>query len=253
LGQEFYATRNQARELDKAAIDAVGVKGLILMENAGRACAAEAVHMLRGAGAADDEGPPLARGAAGKRVVVFCGMGNNGGDGFVVARHLHNWGAQVGTVLLGGISDALRKAGDAAVNLEIALNMDIPVVEVADAAQARAAAQEAGAADLLVDALLGTGLDRDVGEPYRALIEGINKLGSPVLAVDVPSGLDCDTGRALGCAVRAAVTVTFVLPKRGFACPGAAEYTGEIKVAEISVPRGLIADRVARWKSQEGS
>jgi NAD(P)H-hydrate epimerase len=180
-------------------------------------------------------------------------MGNNGGDGFVVARHLHNWGAEVGTVLVGSISDALLKAGDAAVNLEIVLNMDIPVAEIRAAAQARAAAQEAGAANLLVDALLGTGLDRDVGEPYRTLIEGINELGLPVLAVDVPSGLDCDTGLALGCAVHAAVTVTFVLPKRGFACPGAAEYTGKAKVAEISVPRNLIEDRVARWKSQEGS
>jgi len=245
---DFAASREQARELDKAAIEAFGVKGLILMENAGRACALEAARMLRGEGGPQDQpdGPPA---LDGMRVAVLCGMGNNGGDGFVIARHLHNWGADVTTFLAGRIPDAILRAGDAAVNMEIVLNMDVPVKEVQSAAQARALAGQCAGADLVIDALLGTGLDREVGEPYLSLIGAIGDLGKPVLAVDVPSGLDCDSGLPLGCALRADLTVTFVLSKRGFSAPGASEYTGRVKVAEISVPRGLIEQRVARWRA----
>ena len=236
---DFLATRQQVRDVDRAAINEYGVKGLILMENAGRACAREAADML-----GETEG---------RQVVVFCGTGNNGGDGFVVARHLENWGCLVRTFLAGRINDVLRRAGDAAVNLEIALNMDIPVSEVNDVAAARSAVEETAGADLIVDALFGTGLEREVGEPYRFLINGINELAAPVLSVDVPSGLDCDTGEALGVAVRARRTVTFVFGKAGFARPGSDGYTGEVKVAEISVPRKLIESRVAWWRAGEAT
>lgn len=246
---DFAITRQQARELDRATIAEVGVKGLILMENAGRACALEGARMLLGAPACADGSP--AGDLAGNRVAVFCGLGNNGGDGFVVARHLHNWGADVRTCLLGGVTNALLKGGDAAVNLEIALNMDIPVHEAAGPTAVREFSAQCRGSDLVVDALLGTGLDRPVEEPYRAAVKAVRAVGSPVLAVDVPSGLDCDTGRALGEAVRADVTVTFVLPKRGFREPGAADYTGRVVVAEISVPRKLIERFVALWRAQE--
>jgi len=238
VNEGFCLTRQQAREVDRFAINEYGVRGLILMENAGRACAEQASAMLGGAG--------------GKRVVVFCGSGNNGGDGLVVARYLDNWDCQVRVFLVGRIDDILREADDAATNLEIVLNMGVPVVELrceADLDEALAAAQEA---DLIVDALLGTGLAGEVRGLYRSLIERINALEAPVLSVDVPSGLDCDTGRPLGVAVRATRTVTFVLPKRGFLQPEARLYTGEVKVAEIGVPRRALQARLVAWRAQEG-
>lgn len=236
MNESFSVTRDQAREIDRRAIDEYGVKGLILMENAGRAGAAEACDML---------GEP-----AGKHVVAFCGSGNNGGDGFVVARHLENQGCLVRTFLVGTIDSVLREAGDAAVNLEIALNIGIPVTEITSRRAVGPALKESEGADLVVDALLGTGAARDVREPVRSLIEGMNQLRAEILSVDVPSGLDCDTGEPLGVAVKAARTVTFVLPKRGFASAGAGLYTGEVKVAEIGVPRVLVQAAVARWRAE---
>lgn len=237
MSQDFPVTRQQARELDRIAIDHYGVNGLILMENAGRACALEALSML-------GEG-------AGRRVVVLCGKGNNGGDGFVIARHLENWGCRVRAFIVGEIDSVLREAADPAVNLEIALNMDIPVDEIRDGAVVTVALEAAAGADLVVDALLGTGLSGEVRGSYRPLIEGLNALDVPVLAVDAPSGLDCDTGRPLGVAVRAARTVTFVLNKRGHVQPGAEQYTGEVVVAEISVPRRAVEAKVAQWRAEE--
>ncbi len=236
MSDEFFLTRQQARKIDTAAINQYGVKGLILMENAGRACAEEAGAMLGE--------------ACGKHVIVFCGPGNNGGDGFVLARHLENRGAGVRMFLVGRIDDILRQAGDSAVNLEIALNMGIPVSEIGEAEAVQAALEASGDADLIVDALFGTGLAGQVRGAYRSLINGMNELGIPILSVDIPSGLDCDTGLPLGLAVRASRTVTFVLPKRGFTRPEAAQYTGEVKVAEISVPQELIESQVARWRSE---
>jgi len=230
-------TRDQARELDRIAIGQYGVPGLVLMENAGRACADEAVKML-------------GQGARG-RVVVLCGKGNNGGDGFVVARHLENRGCEVQTFLVGETDAVLRAADECAVNLRIVLNMGIPVVEVRGEGEIAAALQAAARADLVVDAMLGTGLSGEVRGPYRALIEGINGLGVPVLSVDVPSGLDCDTGRALGVAVKADRTVTFVLTKRGYAQPGAEQFTGQVRVAQISMPRRMIESKLAEWREKE--
>lgn len=236
MSRGFLATAQQIRQIDRVAINEYGVKGLILMENAGRACAREAADMLGS--------------TEGKQVVVLCGAGNNGGDGFVVARHLHNWGCRVRTFLVGLIDDVLRRAGDAAVNLDIALNMDIPVGEINGEPGVRSALDHSRDADLIVDALFGTGLDRQVGEPHRCLIDGINRLGLPVLSVDIPSGLDCDAGEPLGVAVRATRTVTFVLAKRGFGRPGSEAYTGEVRVAEISVPREVIESWVAQWRKE---
>ena len=232
---DFPVTREQIREIDRRAIEDFGIKGLILMENAGRACAQEAEEMLAGTG--------------GKEVAVFCGPGNNGGDGFVIARHLSNRGAAVHAYLLGSVDRLLRGAGDAAVNLEIVLNMDIPLTETPDPGAAAAAVEQCNAADLIVDAMLGTGLSGQVREPFLSAIGALNRLKRPVLAVDVPSGLDCNTGTPLGAAVRADRTVTFVLSKKGFLQPEAAEYTGRVVVADISVPRRLIEQLVAAWRA----
>jgi NAD(P)H-hydrate epimerase len=232
----FAATREQVRELDRIAIGQYGLPGLMLMENAGHRCALHAADMLGG--------------AAGKKVAVLCGPGNNGGDGFVLARHLTNWGAQVRVILLGQTSRVLEGAGETSVNLDIILKMGIPVREAPcgdDFARELAACQDA---QLLVDALLGTGLTGSVREPFLCAISGVNAAGRPVLAVDVPSGLDCNTGRPLGAAVRADRTVTFVLNKIGFTAPGAAEFTGRVEVAEISIPRRLIEEKLREWQSE---
>jgi len=223
---DFATTRDQIRELDRIAVKQYGIDGLILMENAGRWCARTAARMLGGASA--------------KSVAVVCGPGNNGGDGFVIARHLSNWGADVRLVLLARVDDALGGSHEAAANLRILLNMGIAVREAPSAEEAAQAIRECAGSDLLVDALLGTGTHGEIREPFYSAINAINESACQVLAVDVPSGLDCNTGTPLGTAVRAARTVTFVANKVGFAQPAAREYTGEIEVAEISIPRAAI-------------
>ncbi|MFO8006971.1 MAG: NAD(P)H-hydrate epimerase [Candidatus Brocadiia bacterium] len=231
-------TREQMRELDRAAIEEYGIPGLILMENAGRACAEAASEMLGG--------------AQGNRVLVLAGKGNNGGDGFVVARHLSNWCADVQALLLSGTDEVLAGGGDAAANLRIALAMDIPIQEAATADAVRIALRARPAPDLLVDALLGTGINGEVREPFAGAIAALNEADAPVLAVDIPSGLDCDTGEPLGAAVHADRTVTFGALKVGMTRPGAEQFTGPVTVAEISIPRQLIAAKVQQWQLEEG-
>jgi NAD(P)H-hydrate epimerase len=190
------------------------------MENAGR-------------GAADR----LRRLAPGARVLIACGPGNNGGDGGVVARHLDAWGYAVRVVWFAR-PDQIR--GDASAQRTILERSGVdqqtwdgpPDLARLDAFLADA--------DWVVDGLLGTGLTRTVEGPLRTVIEALNRSGRPILALDLPSGLDADTGRPQGVAVRAKETVTFVAPKLGFSAPGAAEYTGVINVVDIGVPRRLL-------------
>ncbi|MHC4592656.1 MAG: NAD(P)H-hydrate epimerase [Planctomycetota bacterium] len=219
-------SRDEVRELDRVAIEDYGINGLILMENAGRWCARAASRVLGK--------------AEGRKVTVVCGRGNNGGDGFVVARHLTNWGAHVDVLLLAAAEDVLQGGGETAANLSIILNMGIPLHEADSAEEIAEAVGAASNSDLLVDGLLGTGARGEVREPFRSAIRAINESECPVLAIDVPSGLDCDTGKPLGEAVRADRTVTFVARKIGFTQPGAQEYTGRVEVAEISIPRAAI-------------
>jgi NAD(P)H-hydrate epimerase len=237
MNREFSLTRDQAREIDRIAMEQYGVRGLILMENAGRACTEAAAELLGGVGNPE--------------AFIFCGTGNNGGDGFVVARHLWNRGCDVRACLTGEIEDVLGKGSDASVNLEIARKMGIPVAEVMSEEDVKSVLDAASDADLLVDALLGTGISGEVRGVYAPLIEGINALDAPVLAVDIPSGLDCDTGEVLGVAVRARRTVTFVMKKRGQTVPQARDYVGRLQVAEISVPRQLIERKIQEWGSGE--
>jgi NAD(P)H-hydrate epimerase len=186
------------------------------MENAGRG-AAEVLLKL---------------GVAGP-VVVCCGKGNNGGDGFVIARHLDNRGASV-RVLFFGQPQTLT--GDAAINFEIVRRSGLPLTVCADSV----AAPDLADADWVVDALLGTGVMGPARPPLDRVIAAINASGTKVLAVDLPSGLDCDTGLPLGPCVRALHTVTFVAKKKGFANPAAREWLGEVHVADIGAPRALV-------------
>ena len=195
------------------------------MENAGRGAAA----WLR-----DRPGVP-----ASARCLILCGPGNNGGDGGVVARHLDAWGYPVRVVWFAR-PDRLR--GDAATQWNILARSGLDQAAWDDEASLtpdRLDALLAGA-DWIIDALLGTGLTRPVEGTLRGAIEAINRAGKPVLALDLPSGLDADRGVPLGAAVRARATATFVAPKLGFARPEAGPYTGEVVVVEIGVPRALL-------------
>jgi NAD(P)H-hydrate epimerase len=196
------------------------------MENAGRGAAAWLAE----------------RAPATAHVVVLCGPGNNGGDGGVLARHLDAWGYAVRVVWF---APADRLRGDAAAQWNILAKSGIdqaawdlgetPGADESDRLDALLAGS-----DWVVDALLGTGLTRPVEGPLLRVIAAINRSGLPVLALDLPSGLDCDQGRPLEVAVRAQATATFVAPKQGFSAPGARDYTGEVIVIDIGVPRCLL-------------
>ena len=188
------ATAAEMRLMDEKTITECGLPGVALMESAGRGAAVLARERF---------GDP-----SGRRVMVVAGRGNNGGDGLVMARVFAGWGAEVRVFLLGNRD---RVGGDAKINLDVALKMGLEVVEIVR--EADLARMDLAAADLVVDAILGTGLASEVQGLYRAAIERINAAGRPVVAVDLPSGVDADTGRILGAAVRADLTVTFGFPK----------------------------------------
>jgi NAD(P)H-hydrate epimerase len=217
-------SRDEVRRLDRCAIETVGVPGVVLMENAGRG-AAEAIEALLG-------------GAAGRRVAVVAGGGNNGGDGFVIARRLALRGAAVVTFLIVPPQEVRR---DAAVNLRVLRGLGQEVREAHAEAPGWLRGQLA-AFDLVVDAVGGTGIRGALRGPAAAAAEQINAAGRPVVAVDIPTGLDCDTGEASGPTVRAKLTVTFLARKTGFDAPAAAAYTGEVRVVDIGVPPERIGE-----------
>jgi len=214
-------SRDEVRAVDRWAIDEMGVPGVALMENAGRSCAERVLELLEGV-----EAP---------RVCIFCGTGNNGGDGYVIARHLLNRGVAVCVVVCGRLE---KIAGDARVNLEVLQRFGHPIerIEPGEPDFPGRVRTLAGQADVIVDALFGTGLQGPLRGDYQTLIEAINGLQIPTLAVDIPSGLDCDTGQPLGVAIRAVCTVTFVAIKQGFrASPQSSDYTGRVYVASIGI------------------
>jgi NAD(P)H-hydrate epimerase len=220
---DLLLTRAQVRELDRRAIEEWGLPGVVLMENAGRGTA----ELL------------LALGARGP-VVICCGKGNNGGDGFVIARHLDNRGVPV-HVLLFADPDELR--GDAAVNYRVLARSGVALTALPARTPPEAEVwEELESADWVVDALFGTGLNSPVRPPLDGVIARINDGAAPVLAVDLPSGLDCDTGRPLGPTVRAQHTATMAARKKGFAEPDARPWLGEVHVIDIGVPRPLLAE-----------
>lgn len=222
--------RRQVRLVDQWAVERYGMSGLVLMENAARG----AVDVLRRLGLAPS-------GAAGP-VVVCCGRGNNGGDGLAMARHLDNLGVPVRIVLFG---DPRTLSPDAAANFRTAEKADLPIkVFPADVDEARLSATLTGAS-CVIDALLGTGAAGDPRPPLDRVIAAINGQRAPVVAVDLPSGLDCDTGAAAASTIRAAHTITFVAPKPGFFRPEAAPYVGRVHTVDIGVPRKLLREVAA--------
>jgi NAD(P)H-hydrate epimerase len=215
----MHLTRQQLRDLDRLAVAEFGMPAEVLMENAGRS----AVELLLGLGAT---GP----------VVICCGKGNNGGDGFVVARHLDLNSVPL-QILLFGKADDLR--GEAKTNFTIIERAGLPLRSITSM-DPHDLDREFATADWIVDALYGTGFKGSLRAPMDEVVSRINASGRPVLAIDIPSGLDCDTGIALGPAVRARHTITFVASKVGFQNPAAASYLGQVHVAGIGVPRALL-------------
>lgn len=218
-------TREEMRALDRRAIEVAGIPAVALMENAGRAVADEAFRMasLR-----------LAQGATAGAVGLVCGRGSNGGDGFVAARHLDNRGVAVRVAAL----ETGRLEGEALLNWRALKFTGVALSEHAPSDLEGIRAAVAGSA-VLVDAIFGTGLAGPLREPFPALIDMLNSLGLPILAVDIPSGLDCDTGQPLGAAIRAARTVAMHAPKAGFYAGRGPEFTGSVVVADIGIPRAL--------------
>src|SRR3989339_2208823 len=219
-------TREEMRELDRRAIEEYKIPGIVLMENAGRNMAEEVLQMI--------DNPQKVK------VAILCGKGNNGGDGFVVARHLHNHSIHVDVFLIARVSDIL-KDGDAGTNLQILLTMKIPVNEIFDIPGVNSILKELRNYNILADALFGTGLSGDVREPFKTLIHGVNNLNKPIISVDIPSGLDCNTGKILGAAIKATKTVTFAIAKKGFFLNDGPSYTGKVIVSDIGIPKELIS------------
>ena len=210
-------TREQARAIDRIAIERFGIPGIVLMENAARAATDVAIRMLSQRHL--------------QRVMILCGGGNNGGDGLAIARHLSIHGINI-TVRLCVDPSALR--GDAKINHDILRAMKIPLPPVD-------LTELAGLQDsLLIDAIFGTGLQSAPRAPFPSLVEAIGQSHPPVLAIDIPSGLDCDTGLPLGACLKADETITFVAEKTGFATPAAGDFLGRISIGHIGIPSSMI-------------
>jgi NAD(P)H-hydrate epimerase len=213
-------TRDQVREFDRRAIEEYGVPGIVLMENAGRGVAEAIVKLAL-------PGPTL----------ICCGKGNNAGDGFVIARHLELRGYAV-RVLLWGTPDELPP--DAATNFRIVQKSGIPLEVLGKDDSLERLTVALREAKTIVDALLGTGARGEPRPPLDRVIDALNASGLPIVAVDLPSGLECDTGEPAQHTIRAAHTCTFVAPKPGLVKPEAAAYVGQLHVVDIGAPRQLL-------------
>ncbi|HUU84019.1 MAG TPA: NAD(P)H-hydrate epimerase [Phycisphaerae bacterium] len=217
-------TREQVRQIDRIAIEELGIPGVVLMENAGRNAADHIARLVTETGAA--------------RVIIFCGPGNNGGDGFVIARQLANRAIPIVVCLAG---DPDRMSPDCNTNYQIVRKMgfEVTTIDGPDAAAKATAVLRKG--DIAVDALLGTGFSGQVRSPLDAVIRGINQADKTLtVAVDVPSGMDCDTGQPANATIRADHTLTFAAGKIGFTETAAAPYVGRVTVYDIGAPPALI-------------
>jgi NAD(P)H-hydrate epimerase len=230
---ELILNREKSRRVDVLAVEKYGMTGLVLMENAGRN-AASFIQAL------------LERGTHGtvRRITICCGKGNNGGDGFVVARHLDANHVPVKVLIF---CDPATLTGDAAANYEIIRRAGLPLEVFAEPAEvfdkARLSTSLAGS-EFIVDALLGTGSHGEPRPPLDQVIDAINGTDAKRIAIDIPSGLDCDTGEPAKHTIRADHTLTFVARKPGFLKDSAQAYLGTVHVLDIGVPRKLLEELV---------
>jgi hydroxyethylthiazole kinase-like uncharacterized protein yjeF len=209
---------SEMRALDRTAIENFGIVEELLMENAGQAVYSVILREF---------------GIEGKKFLIFCGLGNNGGDGLVVARKLHSNGGAVKAIILG---DPAKFEGAAKINYDIVAHLP---VEVRQLESTEKIAAEIADCDAVVDAILGTGITRDVGGLYCDVIESVNRSGKTVFSVDIPSGIHGDSGKIMGAAVRADYTVTFGLPKIGNMLFPGCHLGGKLYVSHISFPRSI--------------
>lgn len=222
----YLVTANEMQKMDRSTIESFGLPGRILMENAGRGATQFFLEQFKD--------------AENKKIGVIAGRGNNGGDGFVIARYLAQKGISVTVYLL---SERQKVSGDAAANLELLPSLNVPVIEMPDAESFSAHETAMRHEAIWIDAILGTGLQSDVKGFFKDVIDFINQSNKPVFAVDIPSGLNSDTGRPCGTCIRADATATFAFAKTGhFLLPGA-DYTGNLKIIDIGIPP-YIADSV---------
>ncbi|MDP2928175.1 MAG: NAD(P)H-hydrate epimerase [Candidatus Omnitrophota bacterium] len=214
---ERFLTAPQANDLDKKAQVKFGISGLILMENAGRAVMEEALKILK---------------SSHGKVAVFCGMGNNGGDGFCAARHLLTEGFKPDVYLAGKITDV---ENEAKINLSILLRLKQKITEI-EPRNLGLLKKRIGKFSLIIDALLGVGARGEIRPVYQKVIDIINASGIYVLSVDIPSGLDATTGKVLGRCIKADKTVTFVCKKRGMVYGEGRKHCGKVSVRTIGAP-----------------
>jgi len=218
-------TASEMQEMDRRTIEDFGIPGMVLMENAGRG----ATRFLC------EQFPDIAE----KRVGVIAGRGNNGGDGYVIARYLTQKGVRVRVYLL---ATANRVQGDAAANLKFLKPLGVPLVEIPDEASFSKNKSEMAAMEIWIDAILGTGLKSGVKGYFKKVIDFINGLDKPVFAVDIPSGLDSDTGQASGACIRAGATATFAFAKTGHMIHPGAQLTGALDIVDIGIPAHIVAE-----------
>lgn len=213
----------EVRALDSQAINEYGIPGVVLMENAGR-MTVEAIRHWRGE-------------IAGQTAAVVTGPGNNGGDGLVIARHLHQAGCRV---VVYAVVPPGQWQGDAAINWRIVQRLPVRVVEVVTTEQVALCREGLAQADWVVDAIFGTGLSRPVAGHFALVIEEMKRCGRPICAVDIPSGLDSDRGVPLGACARAGLTVTYGLAKPGQVMHPGADFCGRLEVVDIGIPPELV-------------
>jgi len=212
-------SRAQSRQIDEIANEKYLIPGIILMENAGRGCA------------------ELLAKQAPSSVLICCGPGNNGGDGYVIARHLNLLGIPVEVALLCP-KDRIR--GDAKINFDILSTSDIPIHEPNETNPTAGLSEFLGQADWIVDSLLGTGVTSPPRAPIATAIRLMNASGKKILAVDIPSGLNCDTGEPNEPTIQSDITATFVTPKIGYSIEAAKQCLGQVEIIDIGTPTALL-------------
>ena len=221
---------SEMQAIDTIAIEQLGIPRLLLMEHAGLAVARSALHLIN---------PARSQQKHPSSILICCGSGYNGGDGLCAARHLHDWGYSLRIVVIGRINQ-LRE--EPAVYARILQRLGVLLLECASVDEMPIIERELATCHLVIDALLGIGLKGAVREPTASCIHSLNRSGKPILAVDIPSGLDGDTGSAQGLAVQATRTVTFGLPKQGCLLGEGVSHTGDLVVDAITIPRRLLTN-----------
>jgi len=225
----YLVTASEMQEMDRRTIEDFGLPGMVLMENAGQG----ATRFLL------EQFPNIEN----KRVGLIAGRGNNGGDGYVMARCLKQKGVHVTVYLL---APANRVQGDAAANLKFLRPLGVPLVEIPDQASLSKYQSEMAGFDVWIDAILGTGLKSDVKGYFKTVIEFINSLHKPVFAVDIPSGLNSDTGQVCGACIRARATATFAFAKTGHKIHPGLQHTGALNIVDIGIPPAIVEEVMPR-------